>query len=507
MSDETVHEALRSDGSLVVVEAPGGCGKTFQGSEYAKDLVASMKPGRMLILTHTHGACGVFNGKTKGLGTAIEIRTIDSLIAQIGSAYHKGLGLPADAGAWARQQSDDGYKLLAVKVAKLLQRYPGIARGLAARYPLIVCDEHQDCSGEQHAIIMAIHAQGAKLRVFADPMQKIFRDKSFIDGCLPCDWEALKAAADSFEELDVPHRWEGTDPELGKWILRARAALKSGGKVDLINRPPSIQAIQADTASQRYGEFQMSSSGRKPLDAFVAGSPSLLVLAHHTKTVESMRAFFNRRIPLWEGHTRPALEKLVEVLSEPRPPALLAAAVGSFMEGVAVGFNKAFRDALTQEVTTACSTKRRVDTKPAKIQDIARFIVEEPNYRGVSKALRHLGELISTAAGFKGDIKIDNYKEFWEAARLADYPSIEEAFANITHKRTYSHPKPPPQAISTVHKAKGLECGAVLLVGCDASQFPDTPQGRALLYVALSRATSKLMIVVPRSNPSPLFQL
>lgn len=137
----------------------------------------------------------------------------------------------------------------------------------------------------------------------------------------------------------------------------------------------------------------------------------------------------------------------------------------------------------------------------------ARFVVEEPNYRGVSKALRHLGELISTAAGFKGDIKIDNYKEFWEAARLADYPSIEEAFANITHKRTYSHPKPPPQAISTVHKAKGLECGAVLLVGCDASQFPDTPQGRALLYVALSRATSKLMIVVPRSSPSPLFQL
>lgn len=512
MSDQSVHEALRSDVSLVVVEAPGGCGKTFQGSEYAKDLAASMKPGRMLILTHTHGACGVFDGKTKGAGSGIEIRTIDSLISQIGSAYHKGIGVGEDAGAWARQKGDEGYRLLAVKVARLLERYPGIAKGLAARYPLIVCDEHQDCSGEQHAIIMAIHVAGADLRVFADPMQKIFKDKdkdkdkSVVGGFLPLDWDALKNSAGRFEELDTPHRWKDGDPELGAWILKARMALKMGGKVDLVNHPKSVQVVKADSISKKYGEFQLSYKDRKPVDAFVDGNASLLVLAHHTKTVDSLRGFFSRRIPLWEGHTRPGLERLVDVLSEPRPATMLAAAVGMFMDDVGVGFTKPFKEALVAEVGSGCATKRKADSKPARIQEIARFIVDEPDYRGVSKALRHLGELVKTAKGFKGEIKIDNMKEFWEAARMADYPTLLEAFDGITHKRTYSRPKPPAKAITTIHKAKGLECGAVLLVGCDAAQFPDTPEGRALLYVALSRATTKLMIVLPRTKASPLLR-
>ena len=37
MSDDSVHAALRSDATLVAVEAPGGCGKTYQGAAYARD--------------------------------------------------------------------------------------------------------------------------------------------------------------------------------------------------------------------------------------------------------------------------------------------------------------------------------------------------------------------------------------------------------------------------------------------------------------------------------------
>jgi hypothetical protein len=39
---------------------------------------------------------------------------------------------------------------------------------------------------------------------------------------------------------------------------------------------------------------------------------------------------------------------------------------------------------------------------------------------------------------------------------------------------------------------------------CDAKSFPDTPDARCLLYVALSRAKSELMLVVSAEKPSPL---
>lgn len=178
MSDESVHEALRSDAALVTIEAPGGCGKTHQGAAYAREIAQSASSGRLLILTHTHAACSVFDARTRGVGSGVEIRTIDSLIVQLTAAYHLGLGLPADTSTWART-NDDGYDWLAVKAAALVKRYPAIARSLACRYPIIICDEHQDSTGERHALIMALQEQGAKLRIFADPMQSVFTAKVY----------------------------------------------------------------------------------------------------------------------------------------------------------------------------------------------------------------------------------------------------------------------------------------------------------------------------------------
>jgi hypothetical protein len=223
VSDQSVHTALRSDAPLVVVEAPAGCGKTFQGADYASEIAVSDSIERLLILTHTHAACSVFADRTKGLGARVEIRTIDSVIAQIACVYHAGLGLPADIAAWVRQRPD-GHGELALSVAALLKRYPMIVSSLALRNRIVICDEHQDSSGEQHSIVMALQSQGARLRVFGDPMQKIFRERARVSVCPPCDWEALTGQAHAFEQLDFPHRWASGCPALGQWTLAARAA-------------------------------------------------------------------------------------------------------------------------------------------------------------------------------------------------------------------------------------------------------------------------------------------
>lgn len=504
MSDDTVRAALRSDATLVVIEAPAGCGKTHQGADYARNTVAAMTSERALILAHTHAACSVFAERTRGIGSLIEIRTIDSIIAGIASSYHAGLGIPPDPSAWVRQR-EDGHAELAVKVAALVRRHPMIPKALVRRYPIVVCDEHQDSSGDQHAIAMALHEHGAKLRIFADPMQKIFRDNTTSSASQPYEWDQLLGQAHITAELDHPHRWDAGCPVLGRWTLKARAALKAGGKIDLRQCPASVHVVYAENQAQRNLDYRLAPADRTPADAFEARQSSLLILTRHNDTARAIRSVFNRRIPLWEGHTRSALEKLIGVLAGSPAPDAVARAVVSFMRDVGKGFgSSAFGDRLEQEAREGCIKSAR--GKPATIQSLARFIIDEPNHRGVAKMLQRLVELCEQDAAFS-DIEIDCRREFWEAIRLGTFETPEAGFAEITHRRTYARPKPPARAISTIHKAKGLECDSVIVMPCDLRTFPDKPDARCLLYVALSRAKSELMLVISRDNPSPLFLL
>lgn len=508
MSDASVRTALRSEARLVVIEAPAGCGKTHQGADYAKGLAAAPSPGRALILTHTHAARSVFAGRTSG-SSRVDVRTIDSVVVQIAAAYHRGLGLPQDPMTWVRQR-DNGYRDLAVKVARLLERYPMIARSMANRHPVVVCDEHQDSSGDQHAIVGAILSQGARVRIFGDPLQKIFREEDDVeDAFAPCDWEQLKGSADSFEELDHPHRWEAGCRDLGRWILHARAVLKGGGAVDLragSGRPASVQVAVAENIATAHDKYQLSEDHREPVDRFVRTHSNLLVLTRQKAMARGIRAFFNREIPLWEGHTRDALDVLVRAAGAHHgDAAALARVVVSFMGQISVGFSpSSFGDALEREASEGCVAKRRM--KSAQIQALARCLVENPSHRGIANLLKRLAELRKEEDAFK-DIKLDHYREFWDAVRVGTFDTPEAGLAEITHRRTYTPPRMPDKAISNIHKAKGLECRHAVVMPCSRATFPNTDLARRLLYVALSRASHKLLIVASAQSPSPLFIL
>ena len=118
----------------------------------------------------------------------------------------------------------------------------------------------------------------------------------------------------------------------------------------------------------------------------------------------------------------------------------------------------------------------------------------------------HLSELIEErVAGFDG-IKIDHRREFRDAIRLADFSDADEGLSEIHRRRTFARPMPPNRAISTIHKAKGLECDNALIVPCDRQAFSSTDYARSKLYVALSRAKRSLALVLSRNNRSPLFR-
>lgn len=506
MSDASVAKLLRSAEPLVVIEAAAGCGKTFQGAAYARDIVDSLGPGRLLILTHTHAACAVFAERTRGAASSVEIRTIDALITQIATAYHKPLGLPRDLTSWAWQDNGKGFEIMASEVSAFLRVRPGVARALAHRYPIIICDEHQDSTVDQHRIVMALRDAGAMLRIFGDPLQRIYGEKTEKAARVDRErWEALKSNGAS-DRLTTPHRWKQGCPALGDWILSARTSLENSQPIDLTARPPSLRLLVGNNTAQMRTGYQLSKEHRAPVDRIVRNADQLMILASQKDLVASLRAFWNRSIPIWEGHTRDALATLVGVLRENEGNAqALAEGVVTFVSEVAVGFGKVQSDRLLDEVRNGAA--RPTSGGPANIQALARQLLGDPSHRGVAAALRRTkGFVEQKAAGFD-KVKVDLRSEFHDAIRLDQFASADEAFSEIARKRSFAHPLPPKRVLSTIHKAKGLECDNVLVMACDKSQFTATSYAKCKLYVALSRAKTSLTLVIPDTNPSPLFKI
>jgi hypothetical protein len=59
---------------------------------------------------------------------------------------------------------------------------------LVRRYPVVICDEHQVCSGDQHAIMMALHHRAAC--AFSAPLQWIYRETPLPGYKPPMEWGA-----------------------------------------------------------------------------------------------------------------------------------------------------------------------------------------------------------------------------------------------------------------------------------------------------------------------------
>ncbi len=506
MSDESVAAALRSELRLVVVEAPAGCGKTYQAASYARDIASSIGESRALILTHTHAACDIFAARTVGTKGRIEIRTIDSMIGKICAAYHRSLGLPADTGAWAREQSD-GYAILASRASMLLSKTPSIARSMAQRYPVIICDEHQDASEAQHSVIMSCYNGGASIRFFGDPLQRIYGGRK-TKGEIEREnqrWLNLIRHADCYEQLDRPHRWSDGTVSLGEWILDARKQLCAGGQINLSqDLPQGVQLFLAENQSEQRTRYRYTTEERRPVDTVLSSRDSLLVLTRYNDSVDALRGFFNRRVVIWEGHGRENLASLLCEAKKHNGDAVgIANAVVKFLGQTTTGFSpSAFGRDLCQEVAGGCVARRR--GKPATLQSLGRMILDHPNHKGVAQVLHRVNELRQADPAFES-VKLDYPQEFWDAIRIGQHDDVDEGFSEISRRRTYAPPKMPTKAVSTIHKAKGLECDHVLIISCDRNTFPDNSASRCLLYVALSRAKHSLSIVASRRTPSPLF--
>ncbi|MGA8475872.1 MAG: UvrD-helicase domain-containing protein [Candidatus Cybelea sp.] len=482
-------ESLASAAPFVLIEAPAGCGKTHVACDYARGLAPHLgERRRVLILAHTNAAVEEFTSRTQDIKSCVRISTFDSLSLGIVRPYAQALGLshPIRVGDGQNRVSPGE---LSVKARELLDRCPHIATMLVHLHPIVVLDEHQDASTDQHAIAMILRGAGARIRAFGDPMQRIFGDED--EGL---EWEQIKAQADLVGELSQPFRWSN-NPQLGAWILDARDRLASGRHIDMSTAPASVACRVVRGGDIAFG------AGQPPDYAYAirqmpAGVSALLTA--RTAHMVTLRRASSNAAHLYEGsqleHVYTAFDAFAEKLGNPQAMSFVLL---DLIHLTCTGLTRAYRTRIEQSLNPdQIDPGRQHLVRP--VLDILAAFYAEPTFHSVGKVCRLLLEKtpgflhIEKPAAFRilsaiAGTSADAYDEFQD---------IVQSYKAVSRR--------PDFAVSTVHRAKGFQFEHVLVSNVSSSHFPDDDRGRRLLYVAISRCMRSLTILLPQQGASPL---
>lgn len=486
-----VDAKLHSEAPVVMIEAAGGCGKTTKAAKYAGEAAERLTSGKVLLLSHTHAACGEFQRKCAALGRKIDVETCDSFFLKAIGAYAQPLGLPSPIESHLGRPADGiPFSALSEKAVELFRRAPTVARAVAAHYPVIVLDEHQDASVHQHEAVRLLREIGnAHLRIFGDPMQAIHpgNDNGYVD------WDALWAAADDRGLLEEPHRWAGA-PELGEWIMASRAALKAGNPVVLRDAPACVWTVSHNALAGRERFRDMPTASRE-VHAFLNGAPdSAAVLAFLGNMAKSSAQAGGWRAPLNEGAQLDELEVLIQGLEAQAGNAQgLAGAFLDFLAVIGVGLTADLSDGLRGRLGAVINRDRAGRNQIAWLGCLEP-IYASPDHRGVAVAMRMVRDTLPPGYTIRF---ADHVWALCGFDRTDDPRAFRSALGRIRRRRKW-----PSQMVSTIHKAKGLDFDHVLLCPVDRHQYPDDVLGGRLLYVALSRAKRSIRLVLASDAPT-----
>ncbi len=486
-----VDDKLHSGAPVVVIEAPGGCGKTTKAAKFALEAAGRLKSGKVLLLSHTHAACGEFQRKCAGHRGRVDVETCDSFCLKAIATYTRPLNLPAPVEAHLDRPSGGiRFADLSKKACELFKRAPTVARAVAAYYPLIVLDEHQDARISQHeAVFLLREIGGSRLRIFGDPMQAIHETSTE-----PCvNWDRLWAAADDKACLEEPYRWSDAR-ELGEWIMACRSALKAGNPISLKGAPRmvSVSSHAGLAGPKRLRDVRAASS---VVHRFLDDAPnSAAILAYRNEMVKTVAQVGSWRAPINEGARLDELDTLIQAMEAHAGNAeRLARAFLDFLSVIGAGLTQSLCSGLRGRLG-ATINRQRAGSKQNAWLNCLQAIYACPDHRGVATAMRAIRDM--PPPGYTIRLH-DHVWALCSFSRTDDPRGFRSMLGRIRRQR-----KCPPQMVSTIHKAKGLDFDHVLLCPVDRHQYPDGDLGARLLYVGLSRARLSIRLAVTADAPT-----
>lgn len=219
--------------------APAGHGKT---TAIADCLLQCPIDSCQLVLTHTHAGIASLRNKFKQKNvpsSRYQIETITGFAQRYVLSFIGSSALP--------EEEDKSYFNVAIEKCCSLIQTSVVQNVIKASFSGIFVDEYQDCTIDQHNMIMGL-AKNLPLHLLGDPLQGIF---SFEDKPL-VDFEKDFCLFTRFELLDYPWRWKKSNPALGQFIFRIRKELEVNHKIEIASSPKDNIFVITCLPSDKY---------------------------------------------------------------------------------------------------------------------------------------------------------------------------------------------------------------------------------------------------------------
>lgn len=450
------------------ITAPAGCGKTHL---LVQAIGASEDALPILVLTHTNAGVAALRTRLKKLDvppSRYRLSTLD------GWALRRLHAFPG------RAQIDPRHLLLNTP----RNDYPAIRKGILtllgaehlndlipANYSRLIVDEYQDCSPDQHQMVLHLASQLDTV-VLGDPLQAIFGFTR--EGVVDWENDVVKCFPD-IGSLDTPWRWTLADnEELGKWLLEIRPLLLAGEKIDLQLAPACVQWVQlsgdgGDTAKRisaantppptRGGGTLIMASGKQP----------------------QKQAEYARNIPGASKVENSDLSDLTFFTQNFGPGQANALGVlVRFAETVMTGVDRNALKARLESIAAGTNRNPPTDLELAIISFRgnpsyagAALILSEFTRQGGARVFRQ--EMLRTAI------------EALNIAQVSGGKALDELFLDLREKARSRGRNIPNKAVGSTLLFKGLEAEVSIILEPDTMDSHD-------LYVALTRGSKRIVV-------------
>jgi hypothetical protein len=446
--------------------APAGTGTT----ELIVRAIATSSGERELVLTHTHAGVTALRSRFVKLGVpsgSYRVDTIAGFALRISASYPR-TSLLADAtprgGSWNETYSA-AIRVLSLGFGKELIR---------ASYSGIYVDEYQDCTLDQHGLIMMI-AETLPCRLLGDPLQGIF-DFAGPTVSWPRDIDP------SFEELSplsTPWRWRGANSELGEYLLSIRPKLLRNEMIDI-----SASPVQAGEATQALQVLTCSRLAKK--------GGSVVGIRRFPRDAHALARSLGGQFNSMEEMDCNDLVKFSE---------LVVSVSGAARALQAIEFASS---CMTQVNTRLAGIRTRLDSGviPSSPTGSALFLVTaaiqaltatvEINWAALLQLVSEI-EVLSGVRVFRREL-LAEFKRSVRAVQDGVAESLQDAVWIVRDDARHRGRRLDERMISRTLLIKGLEFDRGVVLQADEFNSRE-------LYVSLTRACTELVVLTPNGDP------
>jgi len=402
------------------------------------------------------------------------VETIDSFAQKYINAFYCKNDIP--------EQNDNKYFQVIIEKATQLVKIKPISDIIKLTYRGLFVDEYQDCTKSQHEFIMAL-SEILPTHLLGDPLQGIF---DFGEPLV--NFEKDLKGFEQFRLVE-PWRWKNTNRELGKCLMEIREKLEEKENIDLNDFKHTFEVIYVKGTDIYNSGTDYNRRIWELLD-----EDNLLIIHPESEKNISVRKKiiknFKNRLYLVEAIDGEDFYKFSKNFDNSTTENIYKT-IYDFICKIfnMVEIKKWFSE---KKLKNKRDEEGRRKIKP--IDENLQKLREKVSFMIVARILEQIKNLPNIKCYRK-----ELFNDICNALEEAEYNNISvyEAMKKIKNRKRRMGRKIDGKCIGTTLLIKGLEFDTVAIL--NAHKFKDPKN----LYVALTRASRKLVIFTNNSILSP----